>query len=355
MIRRWGLLVVGIVLTGVAFVVEHAFGASAGTIVASVPLLLVAPIVAKGTDALQGRFSPSVVGILQSAFGNVAELAITILALRANLPDVVKYAIVGSLLGNAVLLGGVAGLLPCIRAGLQPRSLMFDRKLFSGIATLSVISFIPIALLSTPTREIGAADREHIELIVGIGLLVLGTLFILSELRKPHDATAAHGPTENQLPLSAGVVYLAVGGIMAALTSEVFVAGFTSAVADIGMPLAFASLVIVPLVGNVAENFVALRYAWAGNGDAAMSVIMHSVVQIALLMTGILVVVSQFLGRTPLTMQIDPLLAIALGLSLIVLWMVVVDGEIEPIEAAGLITVFVILGTLVWIENPVVG
>ena len=43
---------------------------------------------------------------------------------------------------------------------------------------------------------------------------------------------------------------------------------------------------IIPLLGNVAENYVALRYAWAGDGEAAMSVIMHSVVQIALLMTG---------------------------------------------------------------------
>ncbi len=353
--RHWTLLAVGIALTAAAFVVEHAIGATAGTIAASVPLLLVAPIVARGTDALQGRFSPSVVGILQSAFGNVAELAITILALRANLPDVVKYAIVGSLLGNAVLLGGICGVLPCIRSGLRLQSLRFDRRLFAGITTLSVIAFMPIALLSTPTAELKTVDREHIELVVGIGFLVLGGLFILSELRKPHMPSAAHASDPTQLPLPVGVTYLAVGGIMAALTSEIFVAGFTSTVADIGMPLAFASLVIVPLVGNVAENFVALRYAWRGDGDAAMSVIMHSVVQIALLMTGLLVVISQFLGATPLTMEIDPLLAIALGLSLIVLWMVVSDGEIEPIEGAGLITVYVILGTLIWIENPFVG
>ncbi len=353
--RQWTLLAVGVALTAAAFVIEHAVGATAGTIAASVPLLLVAPIVARGTDALEGRFSPSVVGILQSAFGNVAELAITVLALRANLPDVVKYAIVGSLLGNAVLLGGICGILPCIRSGLELRSLRFDRRLFAGITTLSVISFMPIALLSTPTAELKTVDREHIELVVGIGFLVLGGLFILSELRKPHMPAPAHAANANQLPLPVGMTYLAVGGIMAALTSEIFVAGFTSAVSDIGMPLAFASLVIVPLIGNVAENFVALRYAWRGDGDAAMSVIMHSVVQIALLMTGLLVVISQFLGATPLTMEIDPLLAIALGLSLVVLWMVVSDGEIEPIEGAGLITVYVILGTLIWIENPFVG
>ena len=68
---------------------------------------------------------------------------------------------------------------------------------------------------------------------------------------------------------------------MAALTAEWFVAGFEPATEAIGIPTAFAALVIIPLLGNVAENYVALRYAWAGDGDGAMSVIMHSVVQIA--------------------------------------------------------------------------
>jgi Ca2+/H+ antiporter len=87
--------------------------------------------VAQGTDALRGRLSTSVVGIVQSGFGNIAEFAITILALRANLPEVVKIAIVGSLLGNAVLLGGLAGLLPLIRGG-WAATLCFDRRLFSA-------------------------------------------------------------------------------------------------------------------------------------------------------------------------------------------------------------------------------
>ena len=54
---------------------------------------------------------------------------------------------------------------------------------------------------------------------------------------------------------------------MAALTAEWFVAGFEPATEAIGIPTAFAALVIIPLLGNVAENYVALRYAWAGDGE----------------------------------------------------------------------------------------
>lgn len=348
MIRRHAVLIVGIALTALAGVLHVTVSDTAGTIAAAFPLVLVAPLVAEGTDALRGRLPTSIVGIVQSAFGNIAEFAITILALQANLPEVVKIAIVGSLLGNAVLLGGAAGLLPLIRGGWD-RTLCFDRRLFSGTATLSVIAFVPMAILSVPS-DLLTGDRAGVSLTAGIVLTIVGVFFIMMELRAPHAPPATDEPPPRR-SLREGVVYLAVGGAMAALTAEWFVAGFEPAMQAIGIPTAFAALVIIPLLGNVAENYVALRYAWAGDGDAAMSVIMHSVVQIALLMTGLLVIVSQFIGNTPLTLQLDPVLTVALGLALIVLWMIMSDGEMQPVEAVGLLAVYAILGATVWAEG----
>ncbi len=349
MIRRHAILIAGVVLTAVSGVLHTVAGDTAGTIAAAFPLLLVAPLVAQGTDALRGRLSNSVVGIVQSGFGNIAEFAITILALRANLPEVVKIAIVGSLLGNAVLLGGIAGLLPIIRNGWRA-TFCFDRRLFSGIATLSIIAFAPMAILTVPS-DLLTGNRQGVSLVAGIALTVVGVFFILMELRAPHMPGEKLDASESRLSFREGIVYLGVGGVMAALTAEWFVAGFEPATEAIGIPTAFAALVIIPLLGNVAENYVALRYAWASDGDAAMSVIMHSVVQIALLMTGLLVIVSQFIGNTPLSLQLDPVLAVALGLALIVLWMILSDGEMQPVEALGLVAVYVILGATVWAEG----
>ncbi|HET6174854.1 MAG TPA: hypothetical protein VFD90_19790 [Gaiellales bacterium] len=349
MIRRHAILIAGVVLTAVAGVLHTVWGDTAGTIAAAFPLLLVAPLVAQGTDALRGRLSSSVVGIVQSGFGNIAEFAITILALRANLPEVVKIAIVGSLLGNAVLLGGLAGLLPWIRGGFSA-TLCFDRRLFSGIATLSVIAFVPIAILTVPS-DLLTGNRQGVTLAAGIALTVVGIFFILMELRTPHMPGEKHDAPAAKLSFREGLVYLGTGGAMAALTAEWFIAGFEPATTALGIPTAFAALVIIPLLGNVAENYVALRYAWAGDGDAAMSVIMHSVVQIALLMTGLLIIVSQFVGRTPLSLQLDPVLAVALGLALVVLWMIMSDGEMQPVEALGLVAVYAILGATVWAEG----
>jgi Ca2+:H+ antiporter len=348
-IRRHAILIAGLGFTVLAGILHMTVSDTAGTIAASLPLLIVAPLVAKGTDALRDRLSTSVVGIVQSGFGNVAELAITVLALRANLPEVVKLAIVGSLLGNAVLLGGIAGMLPLIRGGFNA-TLRFDRRLFSGITTLSLIAFLPMAILSVPSDLLGHGDRQGISLAAGVALTVVGVVFILTELRSPH------GPSEVvrtpcDLPFRGGLVYLGVGGAMAALNAEWFVAGFEPATKAIGIPAAFAALVLIPLIGNVAENYVALRYAWAGDGDGAMSVIMHSVVQIGLLMVGILVLASQWIGRTPLSLQLDPVLTVSLGLALIVLWMIMYDGEMQPVEAVGLLAVYTILAAAIWAEG----
>jgi Ca2+:H+ antiporter len=349
MIRRHWILLAGLVSTGVAGFLHYAVSDTAGTIAASAPLLLVAPLVAQGTDALRSRLSTSVVGIVQSAFGNAAELAITVLALRANLPEVVKIAIVGSLLGNAVLLGGIAGLLPLVRHGFSA-TLKFNRRLFSGIATLSVIAFVPMAILSVPS-DLLTGDRRGVSLAAGIALTIVGVFFIVVEVRTP-AAPGAHGhESKCDLPFRTGLLYLGFGGAMAAVTAEWFVAGFEPATRAVGIPTAFAALVIIPLLGNVAENYVALRYAWAGDGDGAMSVIMHSVVQIALLMTGILVIASQFIGRSSLSLQLDPVLTVSLGLALVVLWMIMYDGEMQPVEAVGLLAVYAILGATIWAEG----
>jgi Ca2+:H+ antiporter len=101
----------------------------------------------------------------------------------------------------------------------------------------------------------------------------------------------------------------------------------------------------------VAENYVALRFAWRGDGDAAMAVIMHSVVQIATLMTGALLILSWFVGNAPLTLQYQSVIAISLVLSLIVLWIMLQDGELEPVESLALLVIYAVLATSVWVEQ----
>jgi Ca2+:H+ antiporter len=263
----------------------------------------------------------------------------------------VRVAIAGSILGNALLLGGLAGLMPSLRArGRKLPSLKFESHLFSSIATLAVVAVVPIGILSFGSdTELGARARDDVSLVAGIGLLAIGALFLFTQLRKQQPSEATGPPPA--LSGAEATLFLAVGGVIAAVTSDWFVAGFEPAVHRLGIPAAFAALVIVPLLGNVAENYVALRYSWRGDGDAAMAVIMHSVVQIATLMTGALLILSWFVGRNPLTLQYQSVIAISMVLSLIVLWIVLQDGELEPVEGIALLVIYAVLATSVWVEQ----
>ena len=76
-------------------------------------------VVGHATDHLGSKLSSGVTGVLQSAFGNLPELFICIFSLRAGLVNVVKGALVGSILANSLLVLGAAILFGGLKHGTQ--------------------------------------------------------------------------------------------------------------------------------------------------------------------------------------------------------------------------------------------
>ena len=85
-------------LAGLAHYFE--WGAVSAFAVAAVAVTLLATLVGRSVEQLGDRFGPGATGVLQSALGNLPELFIAIFALRAGLVDVVKAALIGSVLAN---------------------------------------------------------------------------------------------------------------------------------------------------------------------------------------------------------------------------------------------------------------
>src|SRR6266542_2689990 len=77
-------------------------------VTAAIAVALLASLVARSVEQLGDRFGPGGTGVLQSALGNLPELFIGFFALRAGLVEVVQAAIIGSVLGNALLVLGLA-------------------------------------------------------------------------------------------------------------------------------------------------------------------------------------------------------------------------------------------------------
>ena len=113
------------------------------------------------------------------------------------------------------------------------------------------------------------------------------------------------------------------------------------------MSQAFAGLVVVAIAGNAVENVVGVQLAAANRPDFAISVILNSSLQVALLLTPVLVFVSLFFTTT-LTLVFAPFLALVLILSALLSALVVYDGESTWYEGAILIGFYVVVAASFW-------
>jgi Ca2+:H+ antiporter len=324
-------------------------------VASAVGLAGLAAMVGEGTGQLGRRLGPRATGVLQSALGNLPEFFIGIFALRAGLLDVVRAALVGSILANTLLVLGLAFLLGGLRHGPQ----RFGADQTRLISTLLVLAVAALAIPTIATAPGGPAHGHETELsvFVSIVLLVVFAASIPSAIGKGSAVGATDNETSGQTawPLSLAVGTLVVAGVGAAFVSDWFVGALRPAMSSLGMSEEFAGLVVVAIAGNAVENLVGVQAMLADKGDLAISVILNSSLQVALALAPILVLTSLFLGGTTLTLVVSPLLVVALALTAFLAALVVIDGESTWLEGTALIGLYVILAASVWWGQPIAG
>ena len=333
----------------VASGVLHYSGANAvvSFAVTAVSLALLAMIVGDATEQLGSRMGPGATGILQSGLGNLPELFVSIFALRAGLANVVQAALVGSILGNSLLVFGLALFFGGIRNGTQ-RFKSEPPRMIATLMLLSVSALIVPTLakfLHTPAEP----HIDHLDIFVAIILLVMlaaSTYFSVrgdSSMAPQKEETA-----ETAWSLAVTLAVLAFAGIGAAFVSDWFVEALQPAMSTLGISEAFAGLVIVAVAGNAIENLVGIQLAWRNQNDYAVSVILNSSLQVALGLFPILLLLSFILGGSILTFVLSPLLVVALALATIVSAVVVFDGESIWLEGLALIGLYCIIAASFW-------
>jgi Ca2+:H+ antiporter len=339
------LAIIATVLAGVLHRVDANVVLTFGVTAAALALL--ALMVGDATEQLGSRLGPGATGILQSALGNLPELFVCIFALRAGLTDVVKAALVGSILGNSLLVFGLALFLGGLKNGKQ----VFQSEPPKLIATLMLLA---VAALMIPTlaKELHAPAEAHIgTLSVACSivlLVVLGASIWFSVKGDPSVAPTAPsaGHASWGMPLTIGV--LLASSIGAAFVSDWFVEGLQPAMRVLGISDTFAGLVVVAIAGNAIENLVGIQLAWKNQADYAVSVILNSSLQVALGLIPALVLLSFVIGGSLLTLVLPPLLIAALLLTALVSAFIVYDGESIWLEGLALIGLYCIIAAAFW-------
>ncbi len=315
--------------------------------VTAAALALLAVLVGDATEQLGSRLGPGATGVLQSGLGNLPELFVCIFALRAGLDHVVQAALIGSILGNSVLVLGLAIFFGGLKNGTQ----RFNSEPPKMIVTLLLLA---AAVLVVPTlaKELHTPAEAHIlslDIFLAIVLLVLLAANIYFSIKgDPAVAVSAESIGEPDWSLKLTITVLALSGVGAALVSDWFVEALQPAMASLGISEAFAGLVVVAVAGNAIENLVGIQLAWRNQADYAVSVIMNSSLQIALGLFPILVLLSYVLGGAILTFVLSPLLVAVMLLAVIVSAFIIYDGESIWLEGLALVGLYCIIASAFW-------
>lgn len=345
--RRDIVLLLGcLALAAAAGVLDaHPVGTVLPFAVAALALAALATLVGRCVAALGDSLGAGATGVVQSALGNLPELFVCLFALRAGLDDVVRAAIVGSVLSNVLLVLGLAFVVGGLKHGTQ----RFDaeRARSTGLLLLLAVSALLVPALTAELHTPAAGHELAFSRVVAVLLLVVFALSLPAALRRsstPVDEEHDASGTVRTWPLWLSLGLLAVAGVGAAFVSDWFVQALTPATKALGLSQTFAGLVVVAIAGNAVENVVGIQLAARNRADYALSVILQSPLQIVLVLAPVLVLVAPLVGAG-FTLVLSPLLIAVLVISVLVTVVVTFDAESTWLEGVALLTLYVVMAT----------
>ena len=346
-----------------AAVILDLAGAPAAAIffVSALALIPPAAMMGRATEELAERSGNVIGGLLNVTFGNAPELIIALFALQKGLHEVVKASLIGSILGNILLVMGAAMLVGGLSSGRTRGVQRFGQTAASVQSTMLLLA---VAAMIMPgvfalvqggglphagdARVSYGSDLEHLSFAVACVLILsyaAGLVFSLrthASIFNPHEDESS---TEDRGDWSVrrSVIALAVSGVFVGLMSEILVGSIEETSHAIGLSEFFIGAVVVAIVGNAAEHWVAVLVAYKNKMSLAVNIAIGSSAQIALFVTPVLVLVSFVLGPGPMPLVFNGFELAGVAIAAIIANQVTQEGESTWYEGLQLILVYVVL------------
>ncbi|MBN2086138.1 MAG: calcium/proton exchanger [Anaerolineales bacterium] len=312
-------------------------------ILVCIGLIPLAEQMGNATETLAARAGPRVGGLLNATLGNAAELIITLVAIREGYLELAKASITGSIIGNLLLVLGASLLVGGIRNGTQK----FSSDTASRYATLLALAVIALSVPSLFGQSIEAPDSLHVEyLSLGVAaamilIYILSLVYSLSE-RNGVLPPAVEAPGHSGGSWKRALIQLGLATAGVVVLSEILVEVIEPVIAASGVSEFFLGIILVPVIGNVAEHFVAVEVAARNQLELSLEVALGSCLQIALLVAPLLVFASLGMGH-PLTLVFNMFEVISVIAGVMVVALIAADGRSNWLEGSVLLAVYAIL------------
>jgi Ca2+:H+ antiporter len=324
---------------------------------AALAVIPCAAVMGEATEAIAARTGPGIGGLLNVTFGNAPELIIAFFALIEGLQEVVKASIVGSIIGNILLVMGAA-----MVVGGIPR----DKQTFSRTAATaqSAMLLLALAALILPAafqlihggalpgvgdeRVDFGSDVERVSFGVAIVLLLTyaaGLLFSLKTHRAVFNPFQEQEEEEaHHWSIRRAAIFLAISAVLVGVMAEILVGSISEASEEIGLSEFFVGVFVVAIVGNAAEHWVAVLVAAKDKMDLAVNIAIGSSAQIALFVAPLLVLLSFVVGPDPMALVFNGYELGGLLFAVLIANFVTQEGESNWFEGVQLVALYTVLG-----------
>lgn len=278
--------------------------------VSAVAVIPAAALMSDATEQLAEHSGPGVAGLLNVSLGNAPELIIALFALGDGLQEVVKASLVGSVIGNALLVLGAS----LLAGGWNRPRQRYDRRAARALAATLLIGSTALLAPSIARLAEGGSlppvgagrgsvgtAAEAATVVVSIAMIAVYARGVLSSLRSHRESHSAPDEPPRWSVRHAGVA-LAFSAVLVAAASDTLVGSVEHASSDLGLSQFFIGAIVVAIVGNAAEHYVAVVAAVKDNLDLTLSIAVGSAAQVGMLLAPAVALLSLVIGpsRMPL-------------------------------------------------------
>ena len=323
--------------------------------VSALGIIPTAALMGKATEELASRSGPGVGGLLNVTFGNAPELIIAFFALLEGLQEVVKASIIGSIIGNILLVLGAAMFI----GGLGRQRQSFSSTAAGAQSAMLLLAMTALVMPAVYQLVVGGglpgvnAERinfgstvEHLSVAVAIVLIVsygAGLIFSLRTHRDIFNPPYADAEEMSGWSVRTSVIALALAGVLVGVMSEILVGSISDTAESAGMSEFFIGAIIVAIVGNAAEHWVAVLVARKDKMDLSVNIAIGSSAQVALFVAPILVLASFVFGPGPMPLVFNGFELAALVLAVVIANRVAAEGQTNWFEGLQLLGAYLIL------------
>jgi Ca2+:H+ antiporter len=309
-------------------------------VLSAAALIPLAWLIGEATEHAAEHTGPGIGGFLNATFGNAPELIIALLAVHEGLTEVVRGSLTGSVIGNLLLVLGFS-LLFGGRGEIDRQSSFLALGLVGVTTLLLLIPAIP-GWDGDPERD----SIVNISVPVSIVLLLAYLVLTWYSLRRHAALHIASDEEIKGWSLRFALVVLGAATVLTAVVAEILVGTLEVFAHEVGLTEFFVAAVIVAIVGNAAEHWVAVLVAAKNKMDLAVNIAVGSSAQIALVIAPILVLASFVIGPEPMPLVFNGYEIGAMIFAVLIANFLTQDGESNWFEGVQLLAVYAVMGVV---------